>query len=253
MKINSFDICLHVGHSSKIEETQINVLKPLEEKYDVHWNLRSKRYPHEYPSYSMLVNHAICTSNTEWIILLNDRTIPSVEEVEKMLNLLCNGFSCVFLYNMGFVGFSKELIRNIGFFDERFKKGGWEDRDIVYRICQSDLALYESQESKYNYSEPKSPLQDLNNRCQYSQPHWDIKWKQSYSDAIIKMLPEEEYPHWNLFLGESRPDISDTWKTWKDSVLNIGFDKPNSGPSSSSMINGRRIVDLKDVQHLIKI
>ena len=225
---------------------------PLIPLYDIEYNLRINRYPKAYPSFSQLMNHAITTSNNEWMIFVNDRTTVTAEHTQKIINLLEEGFACVFLYNVGYMGFSKELIRRIGWWDELYLLGGWEDRDFVYRIAQADLALYESQEAEYDYSW-KSPLQVIGHNCAQSQPHWDMKWKQTYQDAIIKMLPEEEYPHWNLFLGDPREDISSTWKTWKDSVLNIGFDKPNSGPSSSSMINGRRIVDLKDVQHLIKI
>jgi GT2 family glycosyltransferase len=69
----------------------------------------------------------------EFTILINDRCSPKPEEVKKMLHLLENGFSCVLLYNVGFMGFSKELIRTIGWWDERFIQG-WEDRDWVWRI-----------------------------------------------------------------------------------------------------------------------
>jgi GT2 family glycosyltransferase len=108
-------------------------LQPLENEYKLYWNNRIDRFPYMYPTYSELINHSIDTSNTEWIILINDRCHPTIQEVKKMISLLENGFSCVLLYSVGFMGFSKELIRTIGWWDQRFIQG-WEDRDWVWRI-----------------------------------------------------------------------------------------------------------------------
>ena len=94
-----------------------------------------------YSSYSEMINHAVATSKTEWIILINDRVKPTPDEVRKMINLLENGYAFVMLYNVAFMGFSKELIRNIGWWDERFLLGGWEDRDWVWRLKQKNLCI----------------------------------------------------------------------------------------------------------------
>lgn len=238
MKINDITISLHCGCSEEIVEKQITALKPLEDKYTVGWNNRINRHPEVYPSYSQLINHAVATSGSEWLILINDRTHPRVEEVEKMIHLLENGFACVLLYNVGFMGFSKELVRTIGWWDERFLGGGWEDRDWVWRIRQADLALYESQEAVYDMSW-KSPLNfpwdDERDK------RWKEKYDTSNPNIAYKLLKEEEYPHWNKTIGPARPDIKQTWKSWKDSILNIMYDKPGSGTSSSTLLGGREI------------
>jgi len=239
MKIDEFTISLHCGCSRDITNKQIEALKPLEAKYKVHWNNRIDRYPKMYPSYSQLINHAIVTSPTEWVILINDRTYPKPEEVEKMLHLLENGMSCVLLYNVGFMGFAKELIRKIGWWDERFIHGGWEDRDWVWRLYEADLALYESQESTYDTTW-KSPLNVPGGHS--STPHWLQKYNGYDHFVIVKTLAEEKYPHWDLFNGDPRSDISTTWKKWSDSILNIDYDKPESGPSGSSLIANRKLI-----------
>jgi len=249
MSIDNLSINLHCGCDRNIVTKQIESHNILGKNID--WNLRIDRYPLAYPSYSQLMNHAIATSKHEWMIFVNDRTMTSTEETTKIIKLLEEGYACVLLYNVGYMGFSKELVRKIGWWDERYKLGGWEDRDWVFRIAQADLALYESQEAHYDYSW-KSPLQVIGHGCRESQPHWDSKWDQKYHDAIVKMIPEENYEHWNLFLGDTKPEIRSMWKRWGDSVLNIGFDKPNSGPSSSSMIKNRKIVDFSQVKHLIQ-
>lgn len=133
-KIKDITICLHCGCSKEVVDYQITQLNSLSMKYKLHWNNRIDRHPEMYESYSELINHSIATSNTEWVILINDRTHPTVDEVEKMIYLLENGYSCVFLYSVGFMGFSKELIRQIGWWDQRFTYGGWEDRDWVFRL-----------------------------------------------------------------------------------------------------------------------
>jgi len=240
MNIKEFTICLHCGSDRSVTNKQIAALKPLEEKYIIHWNNRIDRYPKLYPSYSQLINHSVVTSPTEFVILINDRTFPTVEQVEKMLNLLENGMSCVLLYNVGFMGFAKELIRKIGWWDERFLNGGWEDRDWVWRIYQADLAIYESQDSTYDYSW-KSPLNIPG--CHLSTPFWLSKYNGDSHEVIYKKLPEETYQHWDLFIGDERPDISNTWLRWKDSQLNINFGGNMPGPSASALIANRHIIN----------
>ncbi len=236
--IDEFTICLHCGCSRDVVNNQINLLQPLENKYNIHWNNRIDRHPEMYDSYSELINHSIITSKTEWIILINDRTNPTVENVEKMLMLLQNGFSCVLLYNVGFMGFSKELVRKIGWWDQRFKYGGWEDRDWVWRIYMNNLALYESLEAEYDMSW-KSPLNVPG--AYYSTPHWHNKYLLK-TDKIIKQLDEENYSEYDKCLGKNNEDIYSSWKSWKYSILNIMYNRPTAGPSGSSLLNNRKII-----------
>jgi hypothetical protein len=155
-----------------------------------------------------------------------------------MLHLLESGMSCVCLFAVGFMGFAKELIRKIGWWDERFINGGWEDRDWVWRLKEANLSLYESVESTYDYTW-KSPLNVPGGH--QSLPHWKKKWTCNY-DHIIKVLSEQTYQHWDLFLGESREDISNTWTSWSDSKLGIGWGEPGHGPSSSELLANRKII-----------
>jgi len=241
MKIDEFTICLHCGCSREVTNSQMKMLQGIEKKYKVNWNNRIDRYPHMYKSYSLLINHSIVTSPTEWVILINDRTSPKIEEIDKMIHLLENGFACVFMYAVGFMGFAKELIRKIGWWDERFIHGGWEDRDWVWRLADADLALYESLDSTYDYSW-KSPLNVPGGNS--STPHWLAKWDGYDPNVVIKNIDEEKYSHWDLFLGEPRPDISSTWKKWKDSKLSLGYNKPiqGIGPSGSDLLANRTIL-----------
>jgi hypothetical protein len=242
IKIKEFTICLHCGCSEDVVNSQMKALKSLEEKYQVYWNNRICRHPEIYDSYSKLINHSVATSPTEWVILINDRTVPTADEVEKMINLLENGYACVLLYNVGFMGFSKELIRKIGWWDQRFTWAGWEDRDWIWRLRLNNLAIYESQEATYDRSW-KSPLY---NSTEDATLHWNRKYDQSQDDIIYKNLPEENYHCWNEYIGNSIPEISNSWNEWNQSNLNIMFNYDIENPlerSASSMLKGRVIVE----------
>jgi hypothetical protein len=242
VKIKDITICLHCGCDREIVDYQMDQLKSLSLKYKLYWNNRIDRNPGIYESYSELINHSIATSNTEWIILINDRTHPTVDEVEKMIYLLENGYSCVFLYSVGFMGFSKELIREIGWWDQRFTYGGWEDRDWVFRLKKANLSLYESIESNYDYHW-KSPLNVPG--AVLSGQFWGKKYDTS-SDVVYQKLNEEFYQEWEKTLGEKREDIRSSWKTWNESQLDIMYDhrvRPGCGPSGSSILNNREIIE----------
>lgn len=242
LKIEDITICLHCGCDKSIVFNQMDLLSPLEQKYNITWNNRIDRYPLAYPSYSELINDAISSSPTEFIIFINDRVTPYAHEVEKMINHLENGFCCSLMYNVGFMAFSKELVREIGWWDERFLNGGWEDRDWIFRIKMANLALYESQEGTYDYSW-KSPLQN-NDRCALSFPHFQKKWTIT-NKSVIKKIKEENYDKWNqkISIQDRNIEIKNSWKTWEESILGIGFDKPNSGPPGSKFIEGKHIIN----------
>lgn len=239
IKINEITICLHCGCNKEIVDSQIKALEPLSSEYKVYWNNRIDRYPHAYPSYSRLINHSVATSPTEFVILINDRTFPTADEAKKMINQLENGFACSFLYNVGFMGFSKQLVRRIGWWDERYLNGGWEDFEWVYKLKMHNLALYESCDSTYSY-DWKSPLQKAD-ACALSGPHWQKKWQENY-DKIIQVIPDESYPEWDESLKNFDSSVEKTWKTWNDSILNVNYIGLGKGQAPSCRINNRPIV-----------
>ena len=96
-----------------------------------------------YPSCSQLWNHAIVDAKTEIVIISNDKAGPTVRHVNKMLKLIDDGYG-VAGRTFGFFGFKKELIRKIGFFDERYHGGGHEDVDFTRRLKDANIAIYET-------------------------------------------------------------------------------------------------------------
>ena len=77
-----------------------------------------------YPSFSKLINDVIVYNPTEIVIIASYKVRPTQNDINKMINLINEGYGYVATYRFAFLGFKKELIRRIGFFDERFIGGG---------------------------------------------------------------------------------------------------------------------------------
>lgn len=100
-------------------------------------------------SFSKLVNTCVTSCPTEIIIVMSDKMRPSADNVQKMLNLIRDGFAFVGMYRFGFFGFKKELMRQVGMMDERYIGGGWEDDDFYIRMKEANLSMYLSHEVPY--------------------------------------------------------------------------------------------------------
>lgn len=157
----------------------------------------------KYPSFSKLINDCIIECPTEIVIIANDKVRGNNSHVEKMVGLINEGYGIVGLYAFGFFGFKKDLIRKIGFFDERYLGGGFEDRDMIIRLNEANIAYYETRETPYlnitsswNYTRIDS----------LAEKHYNNKWKDcmvvnpdapqtANTGGIKRMLNEENYEY----------------------------------------------------------
>ena len=252
-KIKEFTMCLHCGSDETVVARQMRDVAPdplvdpgilrfdnvVEQGYQIHWNNRIDRYPKLYDSYSLMINHAIATSPTEYMVLVNDRCVVPYEKLVKLIGLMEEGqYAFASLWNVACMAFSKELVRKIGWFDERYTLGGYDDNDWFLRLKEANLAIYESNDIEYEHHW-KSPLNGPLG-CTESAPHWQRKWGHTNTE-IKRNLPEESYPHWDLSLWKDNPQISARWGTWEDSVLARGTVPPHAGPYQSTNIGGRTI------------
>jgi hypothetical protein len=101
------------------------------------------------PSCSALWNACIDMCPTDICIICNEKARPHDIYINKMLNLIDEGYGIVGLYRFGFFGFHKDLIKAIGRFDERYLGGWYEDNDAILRLKEANIALYESEEIAY--------------------------------------------------------------------------------------------------------
>ena len=160
-----------------------------------------------YPSFSKLINDCILKADKETVIIANDKVRPNSDHIKKMLFLLKKGFGFVGLFRFGFFGLTKNLIRTIGFFDERFLGGGFEDSDFGKRFIEHDIAIYESPEVPYIGNVKSS----WNNKT--AEEFYKKKWH--ISETHWKRLLENEKYDYDLgnFVGNAN------WLPYKYSLL----------------------------------
>jgi hypothetical protein len=148
--------------------------------------------------------------------------MPKVQDVEHMLWLLDNGYAAASKWSVAYIAYTKELIREIGWWDERYIGGGFEDDDFVLKLRLHNLAYYESEEGEYDQSW-KSPLRpDGGDKCAKSEPWFRQKWRYS-TEEVRRVLPDENYEKYAGSLGERNPEIKDGWKDWNHSKIGIMF------------------------------
>lgn len=148
-----------------------------------------------YESFSKLVNSCVAACPTETVIIASHKVMPTNKDVSKMLCLIEMGFAFVGLCNFRFFGFKKELIRQMGPFDERYKHGGFEDYDFTVRLIEADLAAYITTEVT-SVTEPSSW-----GDYKYGMSVWATKWHHTWTKGIshptvlTRTLPEEKYDY----------------------------------------------------------
>jgi len=164
-----------------------------------------------YPSFSKLINDSVIECPTEIVIICNDRARPTKNDIERTLKLIDEGFGFVGLYAWGFFGFKKELFRSVGFMDERFIGGNYEDSDYMRRMLEANIAMYNVFEISYR--------EDIKSRWDTSRTrsHFLKKWNE-VNGYVKRLLPEENYDY---NLGKK---TNDTFLTWDKSILGSSQD-----------------------------
>jgi len=144
-------------------------------------------YAPKYPSFSKVVNEAICKATNDTVIICSYKVRPKPQDVIRLISLLNDGFGFVGLYRFAFFGFKKDLVNRIGFFDERFVGGGYEDCDYLRRIVEANIACYDDESVEYIHV-PSTWDYTL------SKIFFEQKWKHD-DNTIKRMVPEEKYEY----------------------------------------------------------
>ena len=170
----------------------------------------------DYSSYAKLINDCIMTAKEEVVIIVNHKIRANALHIYKMLELIRKGYGLVCMRNFYFYGFKKDLIRRVGFFDERYLGGGCEDADLIRRLIENNIGWYDSVEV---------PLIMMRTSWDQSKAyeHFYKKWK----DGKLERLMKDEKYDYNIgsykgsrFLNLSHTILS---KTNEDYFNSIGF------------------------------
>ena len=167
-----------------------------------------------YPSYSKLINDCIISADTEIVIILNHKIRANPLDIMKMINLIHHGYGLVCMRNFYFYGFKKDLIRKIGFFDERFIGGSCEDSDLIYRLIEHNIGWFDSIETDLII---KKSSWDSTKAYEFMNKKWS---------GLNRLLPDEEMKHdLGKYKGAKFLDLSHTIlsKTNADYFQSINF------------------------------
>jgi len=138
-----------------------------------------------YPSYAKLINDCILSAKEEIVIIVNHKIRATPLDIYKMLHLINKGYGLVCMRNFYFYGFKKDLIRKVGFFDERYIGGGCEDSDLIRRLIENKIGWYDSIETSLIIipsSWDQSKAHEFHNK----------KWK---NVGLERLLPDEKYDY----------------------------------------------------------
>ena len=165
-----------------------------------------------FPSFSKLVNEAVLNAKEEIVIFCSHKTRPTPKDIYKILELLKEGYGVVGLYRFGCFGFLKELFRRVGFFDERFVGGWYEDDDFCVRLKEANIAYYEDESVEYHIA---------NSTWDHSKTYqvFTSKWKKCGYNLIRKM-PELTYDY-DIGTNNKLKDIptNKLFLPWEKSVV----------------------------------
>jgi predicted glycosyltransferase involved in capsule biosynthesis len=121
-------------------------------------------------SFSELCNRALNASETDFIVITSDKCFPTTRTIEEIQTLLQMGYGLVCAYRFGCFGISKQALNEVGFMDENYLGGGYEDTDMLLRFWESNIAVLETE------SIPYFPLPSLW-KISSSVDLFDGKWK----------------------------------------------------------------------------
>lgn len=170
-----------------------------------------------FESFSRLVNSCTAAAPTEIVIVMSDKVRPTQHHVQKIVNLVEQGYGLVGLYRFGLFGFKKQLMRQIGMFDERYVGGGYEDDDMYIRLKEANIAMHITEEVEY-----KKSVSSWN--YARARPHFVNKWldvdSPLYGDPschasqyVKRKLPEQALAY-NL-----GPSIAANFLPWNQSLV----------------------------------
>lgn len=224
--IKELTICLNCGNSQQRVKEQIMSLKEVGESIDLRWNNRIDRVHTDYDSFSEMLNVHIDRTRTEFLVVINDRVDVTPHDIWRIIRRLEHGYAAVSMYNMAILGFSKSLIARIGWFDERYIGGGYEDDEFVMRMRLANLAYYECQSAFYYEARRFGDLAAVSDKrprvglgCSLSYPHFISKWKIGKL-TISQRIQEEAYADKYSTL-EIDQEVARSWKSWRMSRLGM--------------------------------
>lgn len=170
-----------------------------------------------YDSCSKLMNDVIVNCPTETVFVIHDKMRPIESDIYRTLEYIVDGHGMAWLWPFGFGAFNKEVIRQVGFYDERFVGGQYEDCDMIRRFMEKDISLVMLHDVK-RIEVPTSW------RPWMAEMFYRQKW--GGENSMSRMLDDEKY------LYDIGPSNNFKFKKWKESIVDV------HPPKTQDRLNG---------------
>lgn len=209
IKIEKASVCF-MAQDMPTGSRQLESIDKSQLSFDMHPYLSAERNAVLYSSFSQMINEAIDDTDCEFMIFINPKTIATAQDLNFIIDRLSSGYCFASLFGFGFMGFSKQLIREIGMLDERFVAGEYEDNDFLLRMRILGKAVWWGQDwSKYEYYQSKCPPARGSSLSFF----WK-KWRWTGNSAKYLKFKEKKISrrHHSPIV-----EISDTWREWESS------------------------------------
>lgn len=152
-------------------------------------------------SLAQLWNQCIINAPTDWVLICNDDATFNPNWIEYLEKQIDSGiFKQINLLNYGGMCIHKSWILDIGWFDENFNGGGYEDVDFQLRISEAGLKNFVDMSHDFvfmNHLKNSSDGQDWagENNSLYIVDKWGRN--DNWNEPSNRKLPEIDwYPKW---------------------------------------------------------
>lgn len=215
-KPENITICFIGGNPERTDEQQ-NLILSQNSNFNFFFWRRCDKFQGYYYTWSQIANECICESPNEFIIFINPKVDPLIEDINFIIEKLVSGYCFCSIIGTGFCGATIELFRKIDLFDERFLGSEYEDDDFSLRLKIFGKAIHWGYDFS-RYPEKESPLSP-NRGCALS--FFEKKWTQLSSSVYLldENLYKTQKKLHKHFLKNERKEISDSWADYSESYI----------------------------------
>ena len=130
-------------------------------------------------SFSTLLNNCIRDCPTDIMIFCSHKVRPTQGDIKRIVDLINSGYGYVGLYRFACFGIHKKVIDKVGYLDEGFAGGGYEDDDFRIRLDRANIGFYEDHSVLYVSSESTWP------HVFFAENHWKSKYTLDPGHQVI--------------------------------------------------------------------
>ena len=143
-------------------------------------------------SFSELVNNCIKQCTTDIFLFCSHRVTPTDDDIDRLICLLNKGYGYVGLYRFACFGIHMDIINKIGYLDENFIRGYFEDDDYKIRLQYRNIAFYEDHSVIYRAGDS---LWGGGDTYKINENKFNNKYKLDHNAKTITLAVNDEYNH----------------------------------------------------------